>query len=185
MKIMAVLKAAYPRYYSNTTDEDAKQAVLLWQTMLEDYTYDVVSKAVKALIAVNKFPPSVAEVIEKIQLITQPQEMSELEAWQYIRKAVKNGYYGSQEEWEKLPPILQQIVGPETIRAWAMIEGDDCETVIQSNFMRSYRARVKSAKEYQALPSDVKQYAAKLAAGMDLNMLEDGRAEITEGARDG
>jgi hypothetical protein len=78
-KIMAVIEVAYPRYYVNTSLEEKKRAAALWASMLADYSYEIVNGAVKALIATNKYPPTIADVTEKIQLLTQKKEMTELE----------------------------------------------------------------------------------------------------------
>ena len=37
------------------------------------------------------------------------------------------------------------------------METDSVQSVVASNFMRSYKAKVASNKEYQALPSNVKK----------------------------
>ena len=57
-KIMAVFKAAYPRYYANIDVEEARQVTTLWASMLADYSYETVSNAAKALIVSSKFPPT-------------------------------------------------------------------------------------------------------------------------------
>ena len=36
-KIMAVFKAAYPRYYANIDVKEARQVTTLWASMLADY----------------------------------------------------------------------------------------------------------------------------------------------------
>lgn len=158
-QIMAVLKVAYPRYYQNLTQEEALQAVKLWHSMLLDYPYEVVQKSVKALIATTKFPPAVSEVIEKIQLLTKPLDLSEVEAWGMVKQALRNGYYHSKEEFEKLPIKIQQTLGRhDVLREWAMAEVDSVDTVIGSNFMRSYRTIQHRQKELDALPVDVKKF---------------------------
>ena len=89
-KIMAVFKAAYPRYYANIDVEEARRVTTLWASMLADYSYETVSNAAKALIVSSKFPPTIAEVIEKIQLLTKEPELTEGEAWSMVRKAIRN-----------------------------------------------------------------------------------------------
>jgi hypothetical protein len=81
---------------------------------------------------------------------TQPNEMTEAEAWALVRKAASNSFYGqAAKEFDKLPPILQRLVGtPNQLRDWGMMDSNEFNTVVASNFQRSYRARVKSDKEY-------------------------------------
>ena len=179
MKMMAVLKAAYPRYYQGLGQEELRQAAALWETMLGEYPYETVSKAVKALIATMKFVPTIADVIEKIQLITTPPALGEVEAWGLVKRAVKNGYYHSREEFDRLPETVQAAIGHhEVLREWSQVDVDDVETVVGSNFMRAYRAKQKQAKELGALPGDVRRLIELAAQGHDLGALTDKGGKI-------
>lgn len=178
LKIMAVLKAAYPRYYHGLTDEDAKQAVMLWHSMFEGHAYPVVNAAVKAMIVTEKFSPTIADVMEKIRLITEKPSLGELEAWGIVKQALRNGYYHSQEEFEKLPQEIQATLGRhDALREWAQAEGKDIETVVGSNFMRSFRAKSKQHSEWMALPSDVKAFMIDSSAAFDMGRAICGKAE--------
>lgn len=174
LKIMAVLKAAYPRYYQNAPEEDIRQAAALWETMLKDESYEVVSKAVKALIATEKFVPTIADVIEKIRLVTSPPALGEVEAWALVKRAIKNGYYHSREEFERLPESVRAAIGHhEVLREWSQVDVGDVETVVGSNFMRSYRAKEKQRREFAALPGDVRRFMALAAEAVGKNRLPD------------
>jgi hypothetical protein len=73
-------------------------------------------------------------------------------------------YYNAGENFAELPPILQKIVGsPNVLREWALMNGEVVNSVIQSNFMRSYKAKVAQEKEHAMLPSSTKQLIAGLA----------------------
>lgn len=175
IKIMAVLRAAYPQYYAKQSAEDLQGIVNLWAEMFAEDAYITVAMAVKALIKTrtSTFPPGVGEITEKIMKITQPEEMTEQEAWALVAQATRNSAYNSEEEYAKLPTIVQRIVGsPAQLREWAMMDSDQVATVVASNFQRSYRARAKSEREYIALPQSVKQHIAALAAGFDMDRLD-------------
>lgn len=156
---MAVLRAAYPRYYDKTDAIEAEQAARLWATMFEDDDCEIVLNAVKTVIATSEFPPTVAEVKKKIKLLTEEPEMTELEAWSIVRKALRNSAYNSEEEFAKLPPEIQDVVhAPEQLKDWAIMDADEVNTVIASNFQRSFRVRSKQVKELAAIPSSVREY---------------------------
>ena len=90
--------------------------------------------------------------------------MTEYEAWNTVKKAIGNGYYGCVEEFGKLPEILRRLVGsPNQLRDWATMESEALNTVVASNFMRSYRVRAEREREYLLLPSDVKAFMAELS----------------------
>lgn len=172
IKLMTVLQTAYPQFYIRKSEEEMNDAINLYMTMFEDEPGELVAVAVKALIKTrtSTWPPSIGEINEKIMQITQPKEMTEMEAWAFVQKALTNGIYGAQKEFDALPPIIQGIVGsPNQLREWAMMESDTVNSVVASNFQRSYRARAKNEREYLALPSSVREYMAAIADGMDLD----------------
>lgn len=190
IKIMAVLRAAYPQYYAKQSAEDLEGIVNLWAEMFADEPYSTVAMATKALIKTraSTFPPGIGEINEKIMQITQPEELTEMEAWALVRKAIRGASMdlssrlfrnGVQDErtsaernFEKLPELLQRIVcSPSQLAAWERLPNDEIETVVQSNFMRSYRAKAKNVREYIALPANVKAYMEALSGGMDMKRL--------------
>lgn len=167
MSIMAVLKEAYPHYYRDKTREELSQTVNLWAEMFASDPAQIVTESVKALICTLKFPPTIADVKEKIRLITQPETMTEMEAWGKVLSAIQSSNYHAQDNFYRLPPVIQKIVGsPNQLREWAMMESDVTNSVIQSNFMRSYKARVAQEKEYEALPDSTKNLMLNLSQAM-------------------
>ena len=108
LAIMSVLKAAYPEFYKNMRRDEAEGIVNLWASIFTDDPAEVVAAAVKAFIAtdVKGFAPKPGQIKASIVKVTQPAEleMSELEAWGMVSRAVSNGIYGSQKEFDKLPP---------------------------------------------------------------------------------
>lgn len=175
-KIMAIVKVAYPQYYKDISTEEARQMAMLWQSMLADYPYQIVSNAVKALIATSKFPPTIAEIIEKIQLITNPPECSDIEAWAMVKNALRNSYYNSQIEFDNLPMSIQKALGSHnTLREWALIDGAALDTVVASNFMKSFRVTSQRNKELSLLPNDVKEFMKLVVEKTDMNRLLEGK----------
>ena len=173
LTIMAMLKTAYPSFYKDFSKEELNAAVNLWATMFSEESIQVVTEAIKALMCTLKFPPTIADVKEKIAAITHPQTMTEMEAWQLVRQAIS--YYRAEETFAQLPPILQKIVGsPSVLRQWAQMEAETVDSVIQSNFMRSYKARVAHEKEYAMLPASTRNLIRELAAKMNMKAITGG-----------
>lgn len=153
-KLLITIQAYYPNY----NPPDKKIAINAWYVMLAEYPEDLVLQALRACIATNTsgFAPDVGQIMSKIQTISQPQELNEMEAWSLVSKALRNGYYGAVEEFNKLPPLVQKAVGsPDNLRNWAQTDSESIENVVQSNFMRTYRTVVNRAKEYQKMPKDI------------------------------
>ena len=160
IKILSVLRGAYPAFYRDITKQEAESTIALWESMFDEEPYELVGAAVKAFISGDGkgFPPAIGQIKERIRQITQPREMTEQEAWAIVAKAVSRSTYGSVEEFAKLPPEIQAVVhDPGQLRQWAISPAEDIETVVASNFMRSFRVKQKHIKEYMALPTEVKQ----------------------------
>lgn len=182
-RIMAVLQAAYPQFYTKKTMDELNAIANLWTEMFSDEPYELVAMATKALIKTrtSTFPPGIGEINEKIMQITTPEDMSAMEAWACVAKAIRNGLYGAEKEFNSLDSIIQKIVGsPQQLREWAMMDSDTVNSVIASNFRQSYNARVKNEREYIALPSAVKAFMAHLSDGMDMKKITGGSKDETQ-----
>ena len=168
LAIMGVLKAAYPQYYRDMKRNEAESVVSLWAELFKDDPANMVAAAVKAYIASDTkgFPPHIGAIKDAIVKIKAPKSMTEQEAWLMVKNATRNGLYGSVEEFDKLPPICQKLVGcPSQLREWAMMDSDTLNSVVASNFQRSYKVMEKREKERLALPSDVRDIMAQLSGG--------------------
>lgn len=177
LAIMGVLKAAYPNYYRDMKRSDAEGVVELWHTMFSEEPAGLVGAAVKAHIAtdVKGFPPHIGAIKDAIVKLKRGEEMTEQEAWELVRKATRNGIWGAKEEFEKLPPSIQRLVGsPNQLREWAQMDAEVVQSVVASNFMRSYKVRTASERQHMALPGDVRQVMEQLAGAMSMPQLTEG-----------
>ena len=185
IKILSVLRGAYPAFYRDITKQEAESTIALWESMFDEEPYELVAAAVKAFISGDGkgFPPAIGQIKERIRLITTPEEMTEQEAWALVSKALRNSTYGSEEEFAKLPTEVQAVIhDPGQLRQWAMSPADDVETVIASNFMRSFRVKQKVNKEYMALPTSVKQLM--ISAGYRKDPTDVGLVQMFGGVSD-
>ena len=154
-KLLAMTQAVYPNY--NPPSREA--AVNAWLMCLSEYDNNVVMAAFKAYITTDTsgFAPSIGQLLDKLHAIQNPQELNEMEAWSLVGKALRNGYYGAVEEFNKLPPLVQKAVGsPDNLRNWSQTDTNSIENVVQSNFMRSYRLVVNRENEIKKMPADVR-----------------------------
>lgn len=159
LKILAVLKGAYPSFYRDMTQDEAGGVVSLWAEMFPDESYELVAAAVKALIAADEkgFPPHIGAVKARIRQVTTPNCMTAGEAWALVSKAICRSGYNAAEEFRKLPADLQRLVGsPNQLRDWSLMEADTVQSVVASNVQKAYRERQKSMRDYEMLPSDIK-----------------------------
>lgn len=123
VQILAILKASYPNFYKNLTQEDAQGIVSVWSMQFADMSAEVVFMALNKAISINKYPPTIAEVKEKIssvhwesyEIITRNQHfktLSESELEHYKR------IYAETQEYRhtKQEPSIRQIVGGGNIK---------------------------------------------------------------------
>lgn len=184
LDLLSILKAAYPNFYRDMTRKDADHVVSLWSEMFKDEPAELVALAVKAHIATDKkgFPPHIGAIKDAIVKIQQPDEMTEIEAWNMVRNAIRSYSWDAKEQFDKLPPVLQRLVGsPNQLMEWGQMDSDTVSSVVASNFQRSYKARAANEREFLALPSEVKQTMTQIAAGMKMPELPP--AEISEEKR--
>lgn len=154
-------------YYPNYNPPDKKITLNAWHIMLAEYPEELVLQALRACIATNTsgFAPDIGQIMSKIQTISQPQELDGMAAWGLVSKALRNGTYGAVEEFNNLPPLVRQAVGmPDNLKNWATSDYQTIETVIQSNFLRTYETVVKRANEINRMPDNIKSLIEKANA---------------------
>lgn len=162
-KLLMTIQAYYPNY--NPPDKEI--TLNAWHIMLAEYPEELVLQALRACIATNTsgFAPDVGQIMSKIQTISQPQELDGMTAWGLVSKALRNGTYGAVEEFNKLPPLVRQAVGmPDNLKNWATSDYQTIETVIQSNFLRTYETVIKRANEINRMPDNIKSLIEKTNA---------------------
>lgn len=174
-KIIEILQLNYPDSFKGLDDEMMVARVNLWANIFAGDPYEHVQAAVMAHIATdtNRFMPPVGVIKTKlVELKTSGNEITELEAWSMVSRATRNGTYNSVQEFERLPEIVQAAIGSaDMLKAWAQLPANEVETVVQSNFMRSFRAKQKHVVETKALPESVKSFVAELTDGVNMNRL--------------
>ncbi len=167
--IMDILTTAYPTFYNGRNAPDMRMTVNLWAEMFAEDDVKIVAAAVKALIATDDkgFPPHIGAVKGRIRQISNPDEMTEQEAWALISKALRDGYYNAEAEFAKLPPLVQDVVhDPRQLREWSMMDESTVQSVVASNVQRSFRAKAQSRRDFEALPKDVQMLAKTFAAAL-------------------
>lgn len=170
-EIIAIMQSNYPDDFRGMSDKAMNGKINLWFMQFRDDDYKEVLAAVMAHIATdtNRFMPPVGVIKAKLVEIRNPDEMTEMEAWGLVQNALRNGYYGAKEEFDKLPPVVQRLVGsPNQLREWSQMDSETVSSVIASNFQRSYKVRAAKEREFLALPSAVQQTMEQIAAGMKL-----------------
>jgi hypothetical protein len=164
--MLALLKTAYPNFYSKMTRTEAEAVVTLWAEMFAEDDVNIVKYAMKELIATHSgFPPDIAAIKSKMRecVSVAVNEPTTEELWQKLKKAASNGFYGAKEEFDRLPPILQRYVGsPNGLTDLAKIDSDTFNTVTRGQFYKQIEI-VKERERYSAkMPDEIKMLISSL-----------------------
>lgn len=68
-QILAILKAAYPNFYKDMSAEEAQGTISVWALQFADLPADIVLMALNKAISTSKFPPTIAEIKDKMKSI--------------------------------------------------------------------------------------------------------------------
>lgn len=153
-QIIAMLETNWQPFKSTNA------AIKLWASAFAEDPYELVNTAVMALIQTDSsdFRPNVAKVRRKMHDIVYGERMSETEAWLTIKNSLPEAQEspetlkGAKSAWNKLPDDIQKLVTPRQLLEWNSVESSTLDTVIQSNFLRSYRDVSDRRYSKEALP---------------------------------
>ena len=152
--------------YYDKMEPSTQSTVKAWHLVLCEYSFDAIKDAVVSFVKSDAkgFPPKPGQLIAQITRNgAKDAEAEAQEAWVLIRKAISNA--GTSHDWlgdhldpkthaehrfDELPPMVQRIVGnPQQLTRWGEMDTGQLDTVVQSNFLRAYKAR--AANTYNAL----------------------------------
>lgn len=154
-KIIMAMTVYYPNFKPTC---DVSYMIDLWKEALEDYDYENVNMALKTYVNTDTsgFAPSIGQLIGKMNVVDELNELNEMEAWTLVRNALCDSIYHAQERFNELPDTVKKAVGSaDILRAWGTDE-DYNENVAQSQFMRCYRNVLERKKEIAKLPTSVR-----------------------------
>lgn len=167
-KILALMQSEYPLSFSKLTPEQMSLKMELWASEFAGDPFETVYTALRMYMETGEqFAPNIGQIRKRMQMQKKEDELSEGEAWAMVSKACRNGSYGYMKEFAKLPPLVQKAVGrAEQLREWAAMDETQVQTVVASNFMRSFRAARDRQKEIDIYPPALKNMIDKLQIGM-------------------
>ena len=147
----SVIAKGMKAVYANPTFIADKDAFDVWYALLSDLDYALVSQATQDYMKSTSKIPTPADIRNRAEELTRGDELTETEAWALVSKALRNGIYHAQEEFEKLPPLIQRAVGSyEQLTIWAS-DNEYKESVASSNFMRAYKTLCERNKRERTI----------------------------------
>ena len=162
-EIIMIMTYTYPNYKPT----DITATVDTWTAILASYQFEHIRAALHSYILSDTkgFAPTPGQLIDKIPV--KSFDMTEMEAWGMVNKALSNSNYHAKEEFDKLPLVVQKTLGRfEVLQEWAGMEIDTVQSVIQSNFIRNYRTVLQREKDRNKLPIRLREVLEAAGAKM-------------------
>ena len=138
-KLAAALKTYFP--WDNVLP--TPEAMDLWYLQLNDIPYDLATKSLNKWVATSGKCPSIADIRNLAASFGNEQADYNTE-WLKVRKAICRGIYHAEEDFEKLSPISQKVVGsPSQLVAWAQGDVNALDTSVAKLFREGYQTEAK------------------------------------------
>ena len=169
-KLLTLIQAEYPQSFSKMDERQMALKLEMWAKEFKDDNAMLVYSAARTLMgSAREFAPNCGQIREKMRELVEVKTLDEQQAWALVSKACSNGFYGYREEFKKLPPEVQRAVGrPEQLKEWAVMDVDTVQSVVASNFMRSYRTGVEREKEMARIPKDVQNLLREVSGKLQI-----------------
>ena len=157
LSMLNLLKIAYPSYYREFSKKEIEETMLLYEQMFKDYDGHLVLLAVKEIIGTAKFPPTIADIKEKIYQFTNVEDKPASELWDCLLKAIRNGSYGSEQEFKNLPDIVKDyVVSPRQLQEMAQMDSEIINSVVKGQFLKQIENLKQRAKEKDMMMKETK-----------------------------
>lgn len=165
--ILSILKASYPNFYKELTKKDAETTINLYAEMFSNTEANLVAIAIKELIQHQSYPPTIADIKNKIDELTQPYEETETELWEIYKKIIQSGYYGDRTEFEELPEAIRSYLGnnPNRINELGMMESSTFNSVEKGIFLKQIKVIKERAKSIRMMLPETRKYLNNFLSG--------------------
>lgn len=154
--LLQILSTAFPTHYKKLSVEEMKAQVSLYEMMFAEDDGQIVVVALKNYIAKEKYPPTIAGLRAEIDLITKGDDKVN-ELWGELRKAVSQGMYYTQEEFDSLHKALRVwLKDRNQLKELCMLSPEIFQTVTRGQFFKTMSAVVEREQAIAMLPEEVK-----------------------------
>lgn len=182
VKIVTLIVMSYPASERFKDEATLQCMVSVWAQMFKDDNPRLVELAVQRHIATSKWPPSIAEIRERMVTLQHPELIPPDRAWEAVtdRKASESEWKFEEDAADALPPMIAR-----TVQAIGWYDLWERKEKARQTFLELYRPAYERARERAMLPkalTDAVEKTERLLGGDALLMLESAkeRREETE-----
>ena len=104
IKVLAILKAAYPNSYKNMSLDEANATASVWAVQFAEVPVDLVMIAINKAISTSPFPPAISEIKEKIKSMYW-------EVWEILTRnsCIKTLTAAQEAKYQKMLEIIDSV----------------------------------------------------------------------------
>lgn len=168
--IIGILKTAYPQYYKDRNS--IIDTTNLWYEMFENDDINLLKIAVKSYISnsTTGFPPTIGEIKNEIYKLSFGEEKQDIELWNELKSAIRNGIYYSAEIFPTLSKELQlYLKNPMQLKELAMSNAEEIDTVQKGIFLKQMPIIKQREKEKAMMLPERREMLEKLANKLSTN----------------
>lgn len=182
-EMMKTIAATYRYTYKDCPEETMQRMMVAWFESLRDYTDEEVLKAFRICLRACKTPPTIADIVEKVEKARDLKRPSKSEIWEQILKAVnetKRQVHSELYGWrpiyklknEECRKIFARL--PQSVKKWLGFDAFCAYGEMSGTSLNVERARfMKEIDEIRQTIRDQKQIATN-------ELLSFGRASRVE-----
>ena len=149
--MLTILQAAYQKFYAGHSKEQISAVQSLWASAMAEYPEEVVIAALQQYIRESPFPPTVADIVQRLEAMRNIGQDDDETLWQKLVEAVCDGIYHAKERFDALPYACQRFIGsPRELREMALMNFETLRTVTRGQFMK----RVAQLREQERILLD-------------------------------
>lgn len=147
-KMISRVIAMYPNCFRDIDEERTAVMVETWHDILKDYPVPAVAEAFKYALTTCKFPPTIADITERINEMSRASEASDTELWEQLTVALDRHLDLSyQFAYTHIPPEL--------------------------GISQGQAAQAAAQRLYEALPDKLKEYCGGYGGFVTISETED------------
>ena len=163
LKLLTLVRGSYQHWASNIKPRDAEAMVKMWSLGLQGVEYQEAEKAVIKHCTTSKWVPSIADIVDLINLSRGIERESEATVLAEITVAVLKSYKDEQIEYQSLSNTAKQVVrDPFMIREWR-----NCERfseIVAPGLRKVIKEQIETnfSKVQMGIPIESIEYEAKI-----------------------
>lgn len=142
--------------YRNWPEQGKEQiTIALWERMFADVDYRHAQLAIEKFIVESQYPPTIADIRQRIVDIAMPNQQSGIEAWAEVMQSIRKfGLYAQEKAMESLSPLTRKVVQSIGFRSLCMSENEMAD---RAHFLKIYDQLIERERKSNLLFEHTRQ----------------------------